>query len=92
VRKYQQALVPASIYPEEKCEEFDGSGWLVDVLSVTQQRAHVRFVHARNKQSNAWQPVWLSPSVLHKIPSSNIETMAAPQQRALPPTGMRVDG
>jgi hypothetical protein len=62
--------------PGRKCEEFDGSGWLVDVRSVTQLRAHVRFVHARNAQAKAWQSVWLSPDVLHKLPSVDVETTA----------------
>ena len=46
------------------------------MLSITQQRVHVRFVHARDEYDKAWQPVWLSPSVLHKSPSSDIETAA----------------
>ena len=49
------ALVPRSRYPHESCNEHEGRGWEVLIISATSQTALVRFLFARSARGQRYE-------------------------------------
>ena len=67
-KKGDRALVPAEIWPDEPCHEFDGQGWLVRIIKTGHRQnnpaVEVEFVDAKDIKGRRFKNEWLTTAVL----------------------------
>ena len=51
-RVLPKVMVPSHLWPSFECAEFEGRGWLAEVIAVDGPRSTVRYVHWRNSRGN----------------------------------------
>ena len=66
-------MVPRAAWPNYECDEFDGAGWLAEVLEVNDEHSKVRFVHARDASGRPWRAVRLESNFLRPLDASGAE-------------------
>ena len=59
--------VRSNVWPNEKCNELQGAGWQVEVLSASSKSALVRFTTARTATGRPYKEVRLPLSALHRL-------------------------
>ena len=66
------AMAPSSLWPNESCDEFQGSGWLVKIVKIHEDKktVSVQFLKARSENGRPFAKVNLAISALAQIPGS----------------------
>lgn len=65
-RKSYAVLVPADVYPSERCTENGGAGWSAMAHHHTNKVARVSFTQARDPQGHPFEDVYLRLSALQR--------------------------
>jgi len=66
----RQAMVPAAVWPLERCNEHGGAGWTIEVCQVDRRvrAALVGFVHARHESGMRYAKEWLEFDSIEPLP------------------------
>ena len=62
-----ELVVPATIWPQYRCRELGGAGWLVRVVSVSSANVVVRFLHATTRAGAPYHNERLSWQQLQRL-------------------------
>ena len=68
----RRLLVPAAVCPRYRRLEWGGTGWEAEITGLaSHERVDLKFVNARARGGNLWEPVTLPVSVLRPLPPSS---------------------